>query len=453
MAKNNINPELPSGFRDYLPQEMIARQKMLNIIEQTFQKFGFLPLDTPCLEREEILTGGDEDFKKQIYRAGLKDSNDKLALRFDLTVPLARVVASSQEQISLPFKRYQIGKVWRGERPQAGRFREFVQFDADIVGTKSMMADAEIIALMSEIMSNLGFKNFLIQINNRKILNGLSEYAGYEAEKNAEVIRILDKVDKIGWDDVKKLLSGKEIEEDEDKKLNLNDQQIQAIKNIIDINDKDSSNVLAKVKSLMKDSAIAQEGIAELEEIIGHLDALGVPKDKWVVDLSIARGLGYYTGPVYETILTDMIQLGSVFSGGRYDGLVNRFMANSIPATGASVGVDRLFVAVKEMKLIESPKTVSKVLVLDIEPSARQEAEKVLTLLRKNSIASEMYFGNEKTIKGQLSYGVCQDFPVIIIIGSDELKRGVIQIKNIKTREQFEVKEKDLVQKVKEIVG
>ena len=454
MAKNNtIQPEPASGFRDYLPQEMLARQKMLNIIEQTYQKFGFLPLDTPCLEKEEILTGGDENFKMQLYRAGLRNSNDKLALRFDLTVPLARVIASSQGEISLPFKRYQIGKVWRGERPQAGRFREFVQFDADIVGTKSLMADAEIIALMYETLTNLGFSNFLIQINNRKILNGLAEYVGYPEEKNAEVIRTLDKLDKIGWVDVKKLLSGEAQSEDENKKLTLNEKQVQAIKNIVDINDKDSFKVLEKVKSLMKNSAIAQEGIQELEILIGHLEALGVPKDKWVVDLSIARGLGYYTGPVFETILTDMPQLGNVFSGGRYDGLVNRFMAKSIPATGTSIGVDRLFVAVKEMNLIKTQKIVSKVLLLNIEAAAESKIQELVTKIRQAGIEAEIYFGNEKTLKGQLAYAVKNEFPVVIIIGADELKRGVVQIKDIKAREQIEVKEKDLVKKVKEIVG
>ena len=198
-----INPELAGGFRDYLPEDMIPRQKMFDTIRDVFERFGFVPLDTPGLEKEEILTGGDPNFRMQIFRAGLRAGDEGLALRFDLTVPLARVVSAYGDKLERPFKRYQIGKVWRGEKPQAGRFREFVQFDADIVGSNKTSADAEIVALIYETLTALGLSRFFINVNNRKILNGLTSLVGFELTSNAEVLRIIDKLDKIGWDGVK----------------------------------------------------------------------------------------------------------------------------------------------------------------------------------------------------------------------------------------------------------
>jgi histidyl-tRNA synthetase len=449
---NIIKPELSSGFRDYLPEEMIPLKQMLKTIEQTFEKFGFLPLDTPSLEKEDILTGCDENFKMQLYRAGLKNSNDKLALRFDLTVPLARVVASSLDKITFPFKRYQSGKVWRGERPQAGRFREFMQFDADIVGTKTLMADAEIIALIYETMKTLGLSNFLIRVNNRKILNGLPDYAGYSQDKNQAVIRILDKLDKVDWPDVERLLLGTEVVEESNDKVNLSQAQVKAIKEFLDLTERNPAKVLAQVEKIMGSSPVALEGINELKQIVTYLKALRVDDKNWEIDLSLARGLGYYTGPVFETILTDLPYIGSVFSGGRYDGLVNRFMASPIPATGASVGVDRLFVAMKELGIIKTQKVISQVLALNIDASAEQKLQEVVTKIRLAGIEAEIYLGAEKTIKGQLSYAVKNEFPVVLIIGTNELKERTIQIKDIKNREQINVKEDELISKIKAII-
>ncbi len=438
-----INPELESGFRDYLPEEMIVRQMMCDKVRAIFERFGFLPLDTPGIEKEEVLTGGDANFTKQIFRAGLKGGNENLALRFDLTVPLARVVSLYQDKLPRPFKRYQMGKCWRGERPQAGRFREFMQFDADIVGSARMSADAEIISLMYEVMTELGLKNFLIRINNRKILNGLSDFIGYDSKSNADVLRIIDKLEKIEWDGVVKEL--KEV-------VKLDDSQINKLKQFLDLRELSSAEIINKISQLMSNSIVAMEGINELVEMTKNISALGVPEQSWKIDLSIARGLGYYTATVFETILTDLPSIGSVFSGGRYDDLVSRFSAQNIPAVGASVGVDRLFVAMEKLRLIKKSKTFVKAVVLNFDKEAEDYCQKIVTMLRKNNIDSEIYLGKEVNLKGQLSYALTQEIPVVLIAGDKEKQTNTVQIKNVVSREQKEVHFEDVVKIVEKLI-
>lgn len=424
-----INPELAGGFRDYLPEDMIPRQRMFDTIRDVFERFGFVPLDTPGLEKEEILTGGDPNFRMQIFRAGLRAGDEGLALRFDLTVPLARVVSAYGDKLERPFKRYQIGKVWRGEKPQAGRFREFVQFDADIVGSNRTSADAEIIALIYETLTALGLSRFVIKVNNRKILNGLPSLVGFEPTSNAEVLRIIDKLDKIGWDGVKVELA---------EKLNLNDSQTDKLKQFIDIRSDSQEETLARLAKLGTNSPSIVEGSNELQEIIGHVRSLGIPDRMWRIDLSVARGLGYYTGPVFETTLTDIPEIGSVFSGGRFDDLVARFGERSVPATGASVGVDRLFVAMDKLGLIKKEKTVVQVLVLNFDNQAEDYCQKIVALVRNSKIRSELYLGKENSLKGQLSYATKQEVPIVIIAGGTEKARGVAQIKDMAKRRQVE---------------
>ncbi|MDB5194631.1 MAG: Histidine--tRNA ligase [Parcubacteria group bacterium] len=440
----NIQPRLAAGIRDYLPEDMIPRQKMLDAIRRTFELYGFVPLDTPGLELEEVLTGGDPAFNKQIFRAGLGDLEDAdLALRFDLTVPLARVIAQYGSQLEKPFKRYQMGKVWRGEKPQAGRFREFVQFDADIVGSSRPESDAEIIALMGATMEALGFENYLVRVNNRKILNGLASFIGFDASKSPDVLRIIDKMDKIEWAGVKAEL---------EKELGFGTKEFDALRKFLDLMEGEQEGLLEKVRALMSNSPIALEGVAELEEISKSVIALGVPREKWVIDLSVARGLGYYTGPVFETILTDLPSIGSVFGGGRYDDLVERFMASSIPAVGASVGVDRIFAAMEKLGIVKKEKTVSKVLVLNFDPDCSAVGQSVLSSLRRAGVPSEIYLGRELTFKAQLAYAVKQEFPVVIIIGSREKEAGVVQVKDMNARKQDSVAFSDVPDAVKRIV-
>ncbi len=441
----SIEPRLVGGTRDYLPEDMIPRQKMLDVIRAVFELFGFVPLDTPGLELEETLTGADPNFRMQIFRAGLRGTEDETsALRYDLTVPLARVVAQYGDRIVRPFKRYQTGKVWRGEKPQAGRFREFVQFDADIVGSNRMTADAEIVSIMYETMRKLGFENFLIRVNNRKILNGLSEYAGFPSEKALDVLRLIDKLDKVEWDQISK---------DMESELGFNADQISSIDRFLKLRSGSKGDTISGVRSLMSNSPMAMEGIKELEEISNLLDGMGVPADKWAIDLSVARGLGYYTGPVFEAILTDLPAIGSVFSGGRYDDLVERFGSANVPAVGASVGVDRLFAAMEKLDLVKRERNTAKVLVLNFDPECEALCAGVVADLRRAGIPAEIYLGREATLKGQLSYGVSRDFQAVVIIGGREKESGTAQVKGLKDRLQEMVPFANVPETVKRILA
>jgi histidyl-tRNA synthetase len=441
----SIEPRLGGGTRDYLPEDMIPRQKMLDAIREVFELFGFVPLDTPGLELEETLTGADPNFRMQIFRAGLRGSEDEtLALRFDLTVPLARVVAQYGEKIGRPFKRYQSGKVWRGEKPQAGRFREFVQFDADIVGSNRMSADAEIIAVMYETMRQLGFENFLIRVNNRKILNGLSEYVGFSSEQTPSVLRLIDKLDKVEWS---------EISEEMKNSLGFTAEQVSNLSKFLDLKSGDQEETIRGVRELMPNSPTAMEGVRELEEIMNTLKGMGVPDKSWKIDLSVARGLGYYTGPVFETILTDLPAIGSVFSGGRYDDLVERFGSANVPAVGASVGVDRLFAAMEKLALVKRERSTAKVLVLNFESQCESVCAGIAADLRRNGVPTELYLGKEVTLKGQLSYGVSCDYKVVIVIGGREKDSGMAQVKGIVNRSQEMVLFADVPEAVKKILS
>jgi len=438
----SITPRLVSGTRDYLPEDMVPRQGMFDTIRRVFETFAFLPLDTPGLELDEVLTGGDPNFTKNIFSVGQRNSEkeDSMALRFDLTVPLARVIAQYGSRIEKPFKRYQTGKVWRGEKPQAGRFREFVQFDADIVGASSATADAEIVAIMYETMSALGFTNFLIKINNRKILNGLSEYAAFDSKKTAGVLRLIDKLDKVDF---------RTVSAEMKESLSLNDRQISAVKAFLDMRSSNSNETLMRVKSLMQNSPTAIAGVEELISIASSLKAMKIPEANWTIDLSIARGLGYYTGPVFETVLTDLPSIGSVFSGGRYDDLVERFGSDPIHATGASVGVDRLFAAMEKLELVKKTKTLAKVLVLNFDKNWELSAQSVASSLRRAGVSTELYLGKEPLLKGQLNYAVRQEFPFVVIIGSNEGEKRVAQVKDMNARTQKELPQDEVAEWIK----
>lgn len=447
-----IKPELGGGLRDYLPEDMIPRQVMFDTIRRVFENFGYLPLDTPSIERKVILTGGDPSFSKNIFEIRERDGDSDLALRFDLTVPLARVVSAYPQDVRKPFKRYQVGKVFRGEKPQAGRFREFVQFDADIVGSANMMADAEIIALMDAVLSGLGFKNFLVRVNNRKILNGLAAYAGFPEEKTSAVLRAIDKMDRDGWNGVKSELTRKPDNQFDESAIRLSDEQAEAIRKFLDLRASGHEEVLSSVEKLMKESPVAMEGIKELREIVGFVRALGVSDDRWSIDLSVARGLGYYTGPVFEAQLTDIPEIGSVFSGGRYDDLVSRFGNTNIPATGASVGVDRIFAAMEKLGMVQKQKSTAKVIILNFDPDCSLWLAEIATTLRRSGIETDFYLGQEGTLKGQLAYALNLEVPLVIIAGSDEKKAGTVQLKNTKARSQETVKTDALVEAVRKAI-
>jgi histidyl-tRNA synthetase len=440
MQKKKVVPGLAAGFRDYLPEEMIPRQHMTDVIRAIFERYGFLPIDTPGIERLEVLTGGDKDFKKQIFTTSKARGDDVLALRFDLTVPLARVIAQ-YPGIRKPFKRYHIGKSWRGEKPQTGRLREFMQCDADIVGSSSMMADAEVISLGYETLRALGVRNFTMKVNNRKILEALPKAAGFPEKKLRSVLRIIDKLDKIGSAKVKEALI---------KEEKLSEKQSIAIRSIIETKITPGEDI---EKAFGSHAALMKEGIEELRQISTHLAALGMPNDAWIVDASVARGLGYYTGPVFETTLNDLPGIGSVCSGGRYNGLVAQFGQSAIPAVGISIGLDRLFAALTQLGLLVKTHSVANAIFLNFEKQCEEYIEESAARLRSEGIRTEIYFGNEDTIKGQLAYALHREVPIILIAGSEEKTRGTLQIKNVIARTQIEVARADAGKAIKKILG
>jgi histidyl-tRNA synthetase len=301
-----------------------------------------------------------------------------------------------------------------------------------------MLADAEIIALIHETLTALGLKS-IVRVNNRKILNGLAVYAGFSEEKTPGVLRILDKLDKIQWEGVRYELTLQPKNEFETQLVALTDTQVDAIKKFLDVRAQGHASVLDAVEALMSNSPIALEGIRELREVIEYVDAFGITREAWTIDLSVARGLGYYTGPVFEGILTDLPSIGSVFSGGRYDDLVSRFGVSTIPATGASVGVDRIYAAMEQLKLLDEDVSTTKVLVLNFDDVARVRCTEVAALLRKANIATDVYMGQEKTMKGQLVYGVKRNIPIVVIIGSEELAQGTATVKDTRSRKQEQV--------------
>lgn len=434
---DRIDPKTSSGFRDLLPADTATRQMMMDRIVAVFQRFGFAAIDTPAMERPEVLTGGDEAFNKNIYRARITDNDEPLALRFDLTVPLARYVAAHADDLQFPFLRYHIGKVWRGEHAQAGRYREFVQCDADIVGAKSMVADAQVIALTHALFADLGLAEHVrIRISNRRILNGLADFLQFDNEKTPRVLRAIDKLDKLGWEAVTKELSDA---------VGLDTQQIDAIQEFLNLKAETPEALLASVHTMLQFGETSHPGIEELKALIGHLDALHVPRSAWELDLSIARGLGYYTGTVFETTLSALPQYGSVCSGGRYDDLVSRFSPLQLSGVGLSVGIDRLFAALDELGLLKWQFTPAQVAVLDFDPSCRDMVLGITADLRNAGIETALYVGSDENLKGQLAWAVKGDFPYVIIVGPAEKERSVAQLKDMSARIQSEVPLEELV--------
>ena len=421
-----VEPRTLSGFMELLPNEQILFDQMKETIENTYKKFGFLPLDTPIIELSEVLlakAGGETE--KQIYRFNKGDTD--LSLRFDLTVPLSKYVAKNYGNLSFPFRRYQIGKVYRGERTQKGRYREFYQCDIDIIGDGELdlINDAELPSVIYSIFTNLGFKDFTIRINNRKILNGLFEGIG-QKEASVEILRIIDKIDKIG----------KEAVIEELQKLGVVEDVIQKIVNFIEI-EGTSAEKIDKLKSLNIENETFKKGIYELEYVIKNMNLFGIPEKNYKVDLKIARGLDYYTGTVYETFLDDYRELGSVCSGGRYENLAEYYTDKKLPGVGISIGLTRLFYKLNELELIKATKkSIAQVLVIPMVEDLTVPI-KVATALRNNGINTEIYLNNKK-LKAKFKYADKLEIPYVIIIGEDEITNNEIKLKNMETGEEKE---------------
>ena len=432
-----VEPRLLRGFRDYLPGQMNARLKMIDTIRAVYESYGFLPLDTPALEYHATLMGYGEDNAKQIFEFD-NPEEEHVALRFDLTAPLARVVAQYPD-LPLPFRRYQVGPVWRADKPDAGRFREFTQFDLDSVGTSSTAADTEILCGMYDTLRALGIEKFRIRFSDRNVLNSLLDFAGIPHSSSHAVFRALDKLDKIGLEGITAELSTGRVDASGDKirGLGLASVQIEKIKKFIALPRGTRKEVLASLGSLFRDVASAAGALKGLEAICASLDALRIPDDLVALDQSIARGLDYYTGPVFEAMLTDAPEFGSVFGGGRYDGLVARFLGRNIPAVGAAIGVDRLLAAMMKLGLAGTNPATAQVLVTVMEPGKIIEYETLTRELRQAGIRTEMYLGDEKGLTKQLAYANRQQIPLAVLIGSDEFVKGEVTIKNLRLGAQL----------------
>ncbi|MBY6082375.1 histidine--tRNA ligase [Ruegeria arenilitoris] len=491
MAKPKKQPRpkavTPKGFRDYFGQEVTQRTEMLRTIADVYHRYGFDALESSAVETVEALGKFLPDvdrpnegvFAWQEFDEG--GNGDWMALRYDLTAPLARVYAQHRNDLPTPYRRYAMGPVWRNEKPGPGRYRQFYQCDADTVGTASMAADAEICAMLSDTLETVGIPrgDYLVRVNNRKVLNGVLEAMGLGADAAArdDVLRTIDKFDKVGEQGVRELLtkgrldaSGAFIDG-----VGLTDDQAEPVIAFLTSKADDAAGTLANLRAAVGDSKIGAEGISELEQIGELLAAGGYGADRIQIDPSVVRGLGYYTGPVYEAELTFQIfdekgrkrQFGSVSGGGRYDDLVKRFTGQEVPATGVSIGVDRLLAALREKGRIKSHDT-GPVVVTVMDRDRMADYQAMVAELRNAGIRAEVYLGNPKNFGNQLKYADKRNSPVAVIEGGDEKDRGVVQIKDLilgakiaesatleewKERpSQFEVPRADLVAKVREIL-
>ncbi|MBQ8216366.1 MAG: histidine--tRNA ligase [Oscillospiraceae bacterium] len=424
MAK--ISPRTLSGFMELLPEPQMKMEKMMSVLRDTYSLYGFTPLDTPVIESAQVLLAkGGGDTEKQIYRFTKGDSD--LALRFDLTVPLAKYVAGHYADLSFPFRRYQIGKVYRGERAQRGRFREFYQADIDIIGDGKLdiINEAEIPAIIYKTFSTLGLKKFKIRVNNRKILNGFYAMNGM-SEKAGEIMRTVDKLDKIGSEKVRQLLID-EVKMFPCKADNVLD--FMAIKG-------DNAYVLASLERYRGMDETFDKGLDELATVAKYLADFGVPEENFAIDLTIARGLDYYTGTVYETEMTEHPEIGSVCSGGRYDNLAEYYTDKQLPGVGISIGLTRLFYVLEEQGLLSDDIITSPcdALVLPMTEDMGF-AVAAATELRANGVRTQLY-GEKKKFKAKMSYADKLSVPFVILVGEDEIAENVVSVKDMTSGKQ-----------------
>ena len=424
---SKVEPKIMSGFMELTPENQIKFNYMYDTIKNTYESFGFLPIDTPILEYSEILlakAGGETE--KQIY--SFKKGDTDISMRFDLTVPLSRYVSQHMNDITFPFKRYQIGKVYRGERPQKGRFREFYQCDIDVIGNGelSIAYDAELPCIIYNVFKKFAFGEFVIKINNRKILNGFFSSLGL-SEHVTDILRIVDKIDKIGSEIVKEELI----------KIGVSEEAADRILYFINI-DGSNDEIISALKNLNIENEIFNKGVEEIEQVINYLRMFNIPENNFKIALSIARGLDYYTGTVYETNLVDYPELGSICSGGRYDNLTSYYSNQTMPGVGISIGLTRLFDQLMDNGLIEKIQTnssIAQVLIVDADNSNFEYVSNVGNILRQNNIRTDIYYG-DKQLKNKMKYANKLAIPYVLIIGETEKNESLVTIKDMVSGEQ-----------------
>jgi histidyl-tRNA synthetase len=430
-----MQPQIPKGFRDFLPARMRLRKRLITRMSSIFERFGFEPIDSPCLEYAETLEGKyGEEGDRLIYK--FQDRGDRMvALRYDLTIPLARMAAMHPELVK-PFKRYHIAPVWRADKPQKGRYREFYQCDIDIIGTSSSYAEGELLVITYTVLKELEFKNFIIRINNRKILNAFAGTNGIPEARLPDFLRSLDKLDKIGIEGVCGELSEKSLLNDRIKALLTPDFQAR----LVNAPHEEQLNCMAE---LAQGSHRGEEGIAELRIIHETLQAHDVDPRCYRFDITLARGLDYYTGPIFETIVTEP-KIGSITGGGRYDNLIGLFAKDPISATGTSFGLERLIAIKEELGVADLQAATAQVLVTLFDPQLMTHNLTLAYRLRQAGINTEVYYAHDK-LKKQLSYAAAKCIPFVTILGPDEHREGRIAVKDMAHGSQLTLSQDDII--------
>ena len=446
-----IKPRTPPGVLELLPRDQIAFQRVLDVIRRNYERFGFLPVETPVFELTDVLltkSGGETE--RQVYFAqstGALEKKDEglpeLALRFDLTVPLARYVAEHEHDLAFPFRRYQMQRVYRGERQQRGRFREFYQCDIDVIGKDALSVrhDAEMPAVIHAIFAELGIGKFTIQMNNRKLMRGFFERLGVaDGALQMSVLREVDKIDKRGADYVRDTLTG--------EGFGLSAEAVAQILAFVSVRSNGHDDAFAKLDALGGGNATLEQGVAELREVLSLVKALGVPEADYAINFSIARGLDYYTGTVYETTLDAHPQIGSICSGGRYDNLASHYTKSHLPGVGISIGVTRLFWQLREAGRIATAESSVECLVALMDDAGLADALALGSRLRTGGINAEVQLEPKKLAK-QFQYADRAGIRFVLLRGEDELAKGTVAVKDLRRNEQFEVAESELVAALK----
>ncbi|MGL4419061.1 MAG: histidine--tRNA ligase [Gemmataceae bacterium] len=436
-----------SGFRDYLPAIMLPRERVLQTARQVYRSYGFTPIDTPAAEALPVLLGkGGDESDKLVYRIrGAKSETEEMGLRFDLTVPFARFAANHIHDLGTPFKRYAMGPVWRGERPGKGRYREFWQCDFDTIGTTSNAADIEVTLVICDLFHALGFEKFTLRINHRALLNGVLESLGI-ADHATAILRSLDKLDKIGTE---------KVIDEMTREANI---AVEQAKSVLAFAATKGTNfeILDQVEASFAGTVPAKAalGLAQMRELLRTVATAGIDTDRILIDLSIARGLEYYTGTIYETILNDLPSIGSVCSGGRYDNLASLYTKQVLPGVGASLGVDRLLVAMEELQhpWMTGATSPATVLVLQMDANMLGPIQALARELRQAGIATEVY-PDAKKLGNQFQYAEKRGHRLAIIAGPDDLARGVVQLKDLQARSQAEVPQAEIVRQVQTLLA
>ncbi len=427
------------GMRDFLPEDMLKRNFVISIIKEVFENYGFEPIETPAIELWSVLSGKYGDEEKLLYK--FKDRGEReVGLRYDLTVPLARFVANHLQKLPRPFKRYQIQPVWRADKPQKGRFREFYQCDIDIIGVNSLLADAEILKILYTILKKLGFDNFIININSRKIFKTLVEYLQVDEKKEFLIARAIDKYDKLGEKGVKEQLEKTGFSENERGK----------IFTLLEITGTNSEKI-SKLNKIFEGLSTREPFIQEIQEILKYLEYFSVDEKYINFNPFLARGLDYYTGIISETTLTTP-KIGSITGGGRYDNLIGIFSGQNIPATGSSIGLERIITVMDELNMYPfDKKTVVQVLFAVQDEKLLKKTISLTEELRKEGIKTDLYLG-KKDLRKQITYALNKGIPLMLILGEEENKKGELTLKNLINREQTRVKQDKIINHIRELL-